>query len=105
MSAHDVSDGGIFTSIFESAKQRNLGFQITTNKDIRKDAFLFGENQSRFIVSVCESAKEAFEKAMGNVAFQLIGIVNAGQIIVDNENWGDMPEWISLYDTAIEKEL
>ena len=53
-SAHDVSDGGLFTSLIESCLQNNLGFDIETTSDIRKDSFLFGESPSRIIVSVLE---------------------------------------------------
>src|SRR4051812_20948697 len=36
-SAHDLSDGGLFITLFESAKENNLGFEIKTNASIRKD--------------------------------------------------------------------
>ena len=33
---------------------KGLGFEINSDEDIRKDAFLFGESQSRVVVSVSE---------------------------------------------------
>src|SRR5690606_23128733 len=51
-SAHDVSDGGLFVTLAESGFFNNLGFDIKTDKNIRKDGFLFGESQSRVVVSV-----------------------------------------------------
>ncbi|MDB5281179.1 MAG: purL, partial [Bacteroidota bacterium] len=42
-SAHDVSEGGLFIALLESAMAGKKGFEIETDTDIRKDAFLFGE--------------------------------------------------------------
>lgn len=52
VSAHDVSDGGVLANLVESAMPRGLGFEVTANPNIRKDAWLFGESQSRVIVSL-----------------------------------------------------
>jgi phosphoribosylformylglycinamidine (FGAM) synthase-like enzyme len=51
-SAHDVSDGGLYITLVESAMPNGLGFEIETDDAIRKDAFLFGEAQGRVVVSV-----------------------------------------------------
>jgi phosphoribosylformylglycinamidine synthase len=51
-SAHDCSDGGLFVTLVESGMKNGLGFDISTDKNIRKDAFLFGEAQSRVVVTV-----------------------------------------------------
>ncbi|TAF31805.1 MAG: phosphoribosylformylglycinamidine synthase subunit PurL [Cytophagales bacterium] len=64
-SAHDVSDGGLFVALAESAMAANLGFDVHKNRtDIRSDAFLFGEAQSRVVVTVQPSQKAAFESFM-----------------------------------------
>lgn len=57
-SAHDVADGGLLVALAESSFHRNLGFDIASDKSVRADAFLFGEAQSRVVVSV-SPAKEA----------------------------------------------
>ena len=36
-SMHDVSDGGLYITLLESSMPRNLGFDITTDAEIRKD--------------------------------------------------------------------
>ena len=52
-SAHDVSEGGLFVALAESAFKNNLGFDVVANDyRIRKDAYWFGESQSRVVVSV-----------------------------------------------------
>ena len=52
LSAHDVSEGGLFITLIESTFNRDLGFKVNTaNTSIRKDAYWFGEAQSRVVVS------------------------------------------------------
>ncbi|MGZ4117401.1 MAG: phosphoribosylformylglycinamidine synthase subunit PurL, partial [Bacteroidia bacterium] len=59
-SAHDCADGGLFITLLESAMPNGLGFDISSDEDVRKDAFLFGEAQSRVIVSVKKSDEDKF---------------------------------------------
>jgi phosphoribosylformylglycinamidine synthase II len=58
--AHDVSDGGLFTTLVEMCLPNDLGFDVVTDSEIRKDAFLFGESQSRVVVSVVEDDEDKF---------------------------------------------
>ncbi len=62
-SAHDVSDGGLFQCLLEKGLKYGLGFTIQTDSEIRTDAFLFGESQSRVVVSVREE-KEKYDVAV-----------------------------------------
>ncbi len=105
VSAHDIAEGGLFISLLESAKQRNLGFEIHSNESIRKDAFLFGESQSRVVVSVKPEMKDAFEKTMNGCDMEFLGNVGESNILIDGENWGDISTWATQYDEAIEKML
>jgi phosphoribosylformylglycinamidine synthase len=100
-SAHDVSEGGLFVTLLESGFNRQLGFTIETNSSVRKDAFLFGESQSRVVVTVKIHKTASFEKAMGNHPFEKLGTVTSGEIVVDNEQWGMINEWNDQYDNAI----
>jgi phosphoribosylformylglycinamidine synthase len=53
VSAHDVSEGGLAICLAESAFLCDLkiGFDINCQDDMRPDALLFGESQSRICVS------------------------------------------------------
>lgn len=104
-SAHDLSEGGLFIAILESAMINNFGFKISTCDNIRKDACLFGEGQSRVVVSIAADTKETFENFLNinNIPNKFLGIVNGKDIIVDGENFGTIEEYKDLYDTAIEK--
>jgi phosphoribosylformylglycinamidine synthase len=106
-SAHDVSDGGLFTTLLESAMPNNLGFDISADENFRKDAFLFGESQSRVVVSIHPSKQDEFlDFMMGTeVEFNLLGEITPSNIIVDGDDWGDVKEWKEEYDQAIGKAM
>ncbi|MDP9230842.1 MAG: phosphoribosylformylglycinamidine synthase subunit PurL, partial [Bacteroidota bacterium] len=105
VSAHDISEGGLFVTLCESGFNNDLGFSIKTKSTIRKDAYLFGEAQSRVVVSVKASVTNAFENAVANISFEKLGIVTSGEIVVDGNFWGNIDWWKEKYDTAIEKLL
>lgn len=106
-SAHDISEGGLFVTLCESGFWKNLGFDITSSNSIRKDAFLFGEAQSRVVVSADASKAEEVISQLkkDNIAAIALGKVTAGEIIIDGDNWGDITKWKGDYDTAIESLL
>jgi phosphoribosylformylglycinamidine synthase len=54
-SAHDISEGGLAVAVAEAcigAPDEPLGAEIEMDADIRPDAWLFGESQSRIVLSV-----------------------------------------------------
>jgi phosphoribosylformylglycinamidine synthase II len=53
-SAHDVSEGGLAVCLAECAflSEQKIGFTVDLQDDIRADALLFGESQSRICVSI-----------------------------------------------------
>lgn len=53
-SAHDCSDGGVAVAVAESAIAGGVGAEIVLPAGGRRDAVLFGEASSRFVVSVGE---------------------------------------------------
>ena len=59
-SAHDVSEGGLFVALLEKGFANGLGFDITLPAEHRKDAVLFGESQSRIVVTVKEEQRNQF---------------------------------------------
>ena len=102
-SAHDVSEGGLFIALLESAMQGGLGFDITTDVEIRPDAYLFGESQSRIVVSVTPENEESFIDLMmlNGVEFDLLGHVTKGAIRVDDEDWGVVSDYAKPYQNAL----
>ena len=102
-SAHDVSEGGLFVTLTESAMPRELGFEVKTDPAFRKDAYLFGESQSRVVVTISSDQKAAFEAAVqhSNSPFTLLGEVTSGSVTIDGASFGPIGEWKELYDNVI----
>ncbi len=101
--AHDVADGGLFTALFEMGLPNGLGFDIVSDSEIRPDAFLFGESQSRVVVSVTEDYEEEFLDLIGEkgIPVTLLGHVTRGKVMVDGEHFGFIEDLRSLYEDAI----
>jgi len=102
-SAHDVSDGGLFVTLIEAAIPGGKGFKIETDEDFRKDAFLFGESQSRIVVSVHPDKLDAFVELVADseVDFTNLGEVTGEKVIIDNEDFGDLSHFQDLYENSI----
>lgn len=102
---HDISEGGLFISLIESAMVSNLGFDISTDDDLRLDAALFGEAQGRAVVSVSSDKLEAFKAAIGNLPYAEIGNTTSGTVKVNSQDLGSIADFAHIYDTAIESAL
>ena len=108
LSAHDVSEGGLAITLLESAFPNNLGIDVKATDDtIRKDAYWFGESQSRVVVSVSAAQEEAFVSFVmaTNVPVALLGTVSSGSVGIDGEDWGNIASWKKKYDNAISEIL
>ncbi len=105
LSAHDISEGGLFTALCECGFNREFGFSVRSMDGIRKDAFLFGESQSRVIVTVSPGNLETFRTLLHDFPYAQIGVVTSGDIVIDGEFWGNIAAWKLKYDTSIETYL
>jgi phosphoribosylformylglycinamidine synthase len=86
-SAHDVSDGGLAVCLAESAiHSGGLGADVTLDVPggFRLDAALFGEAQSRVVVTVAESDEtQLAEIAAGRaVGLHRLGVVSGSAVVV-----------------------
>jgi phosphoribosylformylglycinamidine synthase len=102
-SANDVSDGGLFVALFECAAPRNLGFDITTDAEIRPDAFLFGEAQGRVVVTVSPSRETQFIDHMmeSGIPFTTLGHVTKSEVRVDDISFGFISDMKQEYDNKL----
>ncbi|TKS60876.1 MAG: phosphoribosylformylglycinamidine synthase II [Nitrospira sp.] len=87
-SAHDCSDGGLAVALVESCMSgpdRTLGAVVRlTPGRLRKDAVLFGESQSRVVLSAKPVHRQAIldqAKRFG-VPIEVIGAVNGDRLVV-----------------------
>jgi len=112
-SAHDVSEGGLITTLLEKSFVSGRGFAVKSperahdGKPLRADACWFGEGQSRVVVSVPNQSRNAFLQhvAQGPIPVTLLGQVSGSSVVVDGANWGGVAEWQLRYDSAIESHL
>lgn len=107
-SAHDTSEGGLFIALLESAMVNNLGFSINkVNTTLRNDAFLFGEAQSRVVVSVKAGETDKAEALLRDlgVKFEKLGQVTGGELKVDEVSFGNVEEFKTTYNTSLENKL
>ncbi len=103
-SAHDVSEGGLFITLIESCFNRDLGFEVSiTDKGVRSDAYLFGEAQSRVVVTVSKENRNDFNMLLEKMKITVtyLGKVTSGKININGEDWGNVREWKEKYENAI----
>ncbi|MCC6819070.1 MAG: phosphoribosylformylglycinamidine synthase subunit PurL [Bacteroidia bacterium] len=107
VSAHDVSEGGLFITLTESAMQSGKGFDVCTEAEFRKDAWLFSEAQGRVVLSVKPENQLALEnhfKSMQVPVLQ-IGTVKGTELIIDGQNFGSVNSSKKSYDTALAQRI
>ncbi|MGQ0811601.1 MAG: AIR synthase related protein [Nitrospiraceae bacterium] len=119
-SAHDCSDGGLAVALAEScisspAPPLGAVVQFQT-QGLRRDAALFGESQSRVVLSVKPTDREAVLRTAADqgVPAQVIGIVGGERLIIDisTDNQGpdckvdvDLKTTYDRWANAIERAL
>lgn len=82
-SAHDCSEGGLAVAIAESCLMNNIGALIQIKEEMRIDALLFGESQSRVVVSFPEpniAEIEHLALELG-VPFKIIGFTGGRRLV------------------------
>lgn len=107
-SVHDISDGGLSVALLESLICNELGVEASLISDgLRKDSILFGETQSRYIVSVDKNNKEAFESFFKEDAVYIGKTVKKDSLVIniDGNRYINIKtkELIALYNDSIDK--
>jgi phosphoribosylformylglycinamidine synthase len=88
-SAHDCSDGGLAVALTESCisgPNERLGAVVRLSLDgLRRDALLFGESQSRAVLSVKAEAAESFVNRAwdAGIPAMKIGTVGGDRLVID----------------------
>ena len=106
-SAHDVSNGGLWATLVESCIENNFGFDIETDKTVRKDAFLFGESQSRVVISTSSENATSVLKLISSFDIDsfYLGTVIAKNIEINQVHYGNISEIKEVYNNALENLL
>lgn len=102
---HDLADGGLFIALIESGFYNGFGFDIQTDAALRTDAFLFGESQSRAIISIDPMEQPVLEKLLyeSGIPFRKLGEVTEGDIRIDGKAYHNIAQFGQLYDEALGK--
>lgn len=95
-SAARVSGGGLFGTMLDSCCRSKVGFDILCCREVRLDAFLFGEEPGRLLATIPDTMEDYFllkmDEARINCCF--LGRTTKGRILVDGMDYGDIKEWI-----------
>jgi phosphoribosylformylglycinamidine synthase II len=85
-SAHDASEGGLAVCLAECVflEENKIGCEVRLKEQIREDALLFGESQSRIVVTVKQNDQEDFIKLAQNRSVQVsdIGITGGRDLVI-----------------------
>jgi phosphoribosylformylglycinamidine synthase len=106
-SAHDCSDGGLAVALAECcvSSPAHVGAKIRLKQEMRADALLFGESQSRIIVTADEKDLGKIEEIAKSheIPFERIGQVAGSTLVI--EGLVDLPveKLADAYDNAIQR--
>ncbi len=107
-SCHDLSDGGLGVALAESAFSGGLGARLaladlSLEGVVKDDVALFSETPCRFLVSVPQEKRSAFEQTMAGFPVALAGEVAEeprltvtgldGHLVVDADIWELKKAW------------
>lgn len=101
--AHDVSDGGLFTTLLEMSSFHRIGFDVSLPSNVRMDALLFGESQSRVVVGITNENLQAFEDHLMDLgqAYYKLGVTQGAAARINGEDFGSVEQLLSIYDNAL----
>ena len=89
-----VADGGLFGSLLRWTAP--MGYDILAPREVRLDAFLFGEEPGRYLTAVEEHNDDAFllkmDEARLNCCF--LGRVTKNRIMVDGFDFGPVRDYV-----------
>lgn len=89
----EVVAGGLFGTLLLTLYP--LGFDILTCREIRLDAFLFGEEQGRFVVALEEARNDFFLQKLSEAGLNccFLGRTTHGRVVVDGMDFGPMSDF------------
>ncbi len=89
-----IAEGGLFCSLLRFTAP--LGYDILAPREVRLDAFLFGEEAGRYLVALPESQDDAFllkmDEARLNCCF--LGRSTKNRILVDGFDFGAVSQFV-----------
>ena len=102
-SAHDCSDGGLAVALAECALAGGVGAEITALTTGRWDAALFGEGQSRILVSLSSDCLANLDEicAAEGIPYLVIGRVSGADLAFGDLLNIPVSRLFEIYDTSL----
>lgn len=94
-SAQNIGSGGLMMALLQAAIPHECGFEVETDGNFRKDTYLFGEHQSRILISVPPEREDELINYLNthNVPFTMLGEVGGDRVWLDKEDFGRIADW------------
>ena len=89
-----VGRGGLFCSLLRFTAP--LGYDILVPREVRLDAFLFGEEPGRYVVALPESQDDAFLLKMDDARLNccFLGRTTKNRVVVDGFDFGPVSQYV-----------
>jgi len=106
-SAHDCSEGGLAVALAESCFEHEIGAKIEIKEEVSDKALLFGESQSRIILSLDKNDEDKLTKIAKNneIPYQKIGYTKSDKLQFNNLLNLNVKEMKTEWETAIENKV
>ena len=90
-----VATGGLFRSLLAMVAPR--GFDILIPREVRLDAFLFGEEPGRYISAIDESNEDVFLLKLGEAKLNccFLGRTTKGRLMADGFDFGPVARYVT----------
>ena len=101
---HDISDGGLYVAIAEMAIASQIGASLNLEPNIPLFAYLFGEDQARYIITATPEEIDTIEALAKKSEIPLtIAGTTGGDVLSVNANAIELAKISEAYDNALEK--
>ena len=105
MSAQDISDGGLAVALAECCFKNNIGASVDIISSARPDSLLFGETQSRIIISVSPERTEwvGILATKHEISIRKIGVTGGMNLKINDLIDLPVAKLNKIYEEAIPK--
>ena len=101
-----VGQGGLFCSLLrfltptqtiKQSRNQAIGFDILVPREVRLDAFLFGEEKGRYVLALEEKQDDAFLLKMDDARLNccFLGRTTKNRVVVDGYDFGPTTSYLS----------
>lgn len=89
VSAHDCAEGGLAVALAECCIAGRIGAEVALMENLRPSSILFGETQSRIIITIPKDKLDAVLQQLNNwqVPFKVLGNVGGDMLSITGSGW------------------